>query len=74
MNIIPPTGYGLPVISPKTRTRRLDALDNHKRELPHGDRRRRGERRQEGKFFHKNEIEMRQIGDRRRSNRLFVTT
>ena len=74
MNIIPPTGYGRPVIPVKTRATRLNALDNHKREHHHGDRRRHGERRQESHFLHHSDMEMRQMGDRRRSNRLFVTT
>jgi len=80
MNIIPPTGYGraaVPIRTPtRTPARRMSAIDNNKRAYIQGERRRHEERRQHASSRKNTEfsMEMRQTGDRRRSNRLFVTT
>jgi hypothetical protein len=74
MNMIPHIGFWQPVMCLKTRATKLNALNKHKREVHHADRRHNNERRQQSHFLYKSEMEMRQIGDRRRSKRLFVTT
>ncbi|MBL4681935.1 MAG: hypothetical protein JKY88_14585 [Pseudomonadales bacterium] len=80
MNIIPPTGYGraaIPIRNPtRTPPRRLSATNNNKCSYTQGERRRHEERRQHASTRQNAEfsMEMRQVGDRRSSNRLFVTT
>jgi len=74
MNIIPPAGYSRPVLPSRQGPTRLNNADNRKREHTHGERRSRSERRQNLIHIAQSCLEMRQIGDRRHSNRLFVTT
>ena len=73
MNIIPPNHYNRPVPQLKQGTKRLDNTDNRNRKNVQTNRRTLAERRRKSLPFH-DSIDMRQAGDRRKSNRLIVTT
>jgi len=73
MNITPATTQYIPKRPSRRTTKRLDNADNRTREHMQADRRTHAERRRFQMNYHES-IDMRQCGDRRRSNRIFVTT
>lgn len=76
MNIIPPAGYARTVFPTRTPPKRISATTSNKHDHQQGERRHHEERRRHLSSRKNTEfsMEMRQSGDRRRSNRLFVTT
>ena len=73
MNISPSTPYTPTHTVYRQRTKRSDNTDSQIREHLHSDRRTHAERRRYQMNYH-NSIDMRQNGDRRKSNRIFITT